>query len=135
MGTTKAPIVTKEGVPMRYEKTIRRIKAEVMLGAPSAGCAGVGICRVMPAAETPGKCPSVKAGIGLTLDGHLQFTFLKSDLDEEMIRLHFRKGLFQVLEVYTLPDNIACQLQLDSRHIEPGIYAVWETPEHFVVEF
>lgn len=134
MGSTKASLVTG-GVRLRYEKTVKKVKAEVTLGSPSAGCGGVGICRVMAAVEKRCACPTLTTWIGLTASGRLQFAFLKANLDEKTIRRHFRWALFQIIDAYELPERINRQLKAESLRIEPGIYTVWQTPDRLIVEF
>ncbi len=134
MGSTKATLVTVGG-RMRYEKTIKKIKAEVILGAPGSGCNGVGICRVMAVADSRIPCPSVPAWIGITESGRWQFAFEKSAMDEKMIRRHFRWALFQVIEPYDMPLKFYRQLKSSVPRIEPGIYTVWDTPDRLIVEF
>lgn len=120
---------------MRYEKTVKKVKAEVTLGSPSAGCGGVGICRVMAAADKKCACPTVQTWIGLTTSNRLQFAFMKASIDEKAIRRHFRWALFQIIEAYDLPEKVSRQLKTSGLRIEPGIYTVWETPDRLIVEF
>ncbi|MBL7802614.1 MAG: hypothetical protein JNL02_02685 [Saprospiraceae bacterium] len=135
MGSTKATLITGGG-RLRYEKTVKKLKAEVILGSPNAGCSGVGICRVMAATkQIDCPCPSVTTWVGITESGRVQFAFIKSAMDEKMIRRHFRWALFQVLEAYEMPLHITRYLKSPGLLIEPGIYTVWDTPDRLIVEF
>lgn len=114
----------------------QKVRADVVLGSPSANCSGVGICRVMASGEgSQVSCPKVQAWIGVTKEGKLRFEFEKSSMDGRFMRRHFRWLLFQVLEPYLVPYATLKSLKLKERTIQPGIYTVWEVDNHLIVEF
>lgn len=107
-----------------------------MFGNPSAGCQGVGICKVLSYGQrTEQKCPKVTAWISLTEEGKLRFSFLKSSMDKAYIRKHFGWRLFQVYTEYELSEKVVRKLGLKAAKVLPGIYTVWETPRHLVIDF
>jgi hypothetical protein len=119
-----------------WASTRKRIKTEITLGNPSSGCQGVGICRVMSyGQEAGGKCPRAAAWLAVTEEGRLRISFLKSSMDKRLMRRHFGWLLFQVHETYELPEGMAQRLGLLEATVRPGIYSVWETPRHLVVDF
>lgn len=112
------------------------IRAEVVLGSPSSGCNGVGICRVMAQGyglDCP--CPKTAAKLSVTEEGKLRFSFQKSSMSADYLRRHFGWLLFQVTEPCRLPLRITAALQTERRRIEPGVYQVWETNDAMVVDF
>ena len=114
------------------------VRAEIILGSPSAGCSGVGLCRMMTVKPTTirYKCPVVSAWLSLTNDRRLRISFVKDSMELKVQRRHFRWWLFQVLEAYDVPDEIVrCLPGLVEHTVQPGIYTVWETAEHLVVDF
>lgn len=124
--------------PQRALAAIQRIRTDVILGSPSANCSGVGICRVM-AHSTEGlseaTCPRVKAWLSVTASGKLRFEFEKDSLSEEMLQKHFSWMLFQVLEPCMIPYRLLRYRTIAQRTIRPGIYQVWDTGPHLVVDF
>ncbi|MBL7826086.1 MAG: hypothetical protein JNJ57_05605 [Saprospiraceae bacterium] len=114
----------------------KKIKTESILGAPSSGCQGVGICRVMPYGQVnPFKCESVSAWIGLNEEGKIRISFLKSAMTSRAMKRHFGWMLFQVYERYELPNRVIKSLGLEKAAVEPGIYTVWEDKRHLTVDF
>ena len=114
----------------------QKVRAEVVLGSPSANCGGVGICRVMAFGEGAGiTCPKVAAWISLTEEGKLRFEFQKSSMDGRFMRRHFRWMLFQVFEAYVVPYRLLGASKFASRTIQPGIYQVWEVDDTLIVDF
>ncbi len=114
------------------------VRAEIILGSPSAGCSGVGLCRIMTIKPTNirYKCPVVSAWLSLTNERRLRISFLKNSMELKVQRRHFRWWLFQVLEAYDVPDEVVRGLSgLAEYTVQPGIYTVWETAEHLVVDF
>lgn len=114
----------------------QKVRAEVVLGSPSANCGGVGICRVMAYGEGSGiSCPKVAAWISATEEGRLRFEFEKSSMEGRYLRRHFRWLLFQVFEDYLVPFAVLKALKFEQRTIHPGIYQVWEIGDRFIVDF
>ena len=123
--------------PLR-KTAIRSIKSQVVLGTPSAGCQGVGICRVIASGMNQNfKCPTVNAQISATAFGRLRIKFSKTAMDRRFMKRHFGWRLFQVMEPYRIPDTLINKFDLvdDCHVIEPGIYSVWETREWLIVDF
>ncbi len=114
----------------------QKIRAEVVLGSPSANCGGVGICRVMASGEGQHiSCPKVTTLISTNTEGRLRFEFQKSSMEGRFQRRHFRWQLFQVFETYTVPYSVVGGLKIEQRTIHPGIYQVWEVGESLIVDF
>ena len=113
-----------------------KVRAEVVLGSPSANCGGVGICRVMAYGEGVGvTCPKTEAWLSLTEEGRLRFEFQKSSMEGRFMRRHFRWMLFQVFETYVVPFRLLGGLKIEQRTIQPGIYQVWEVGDSLIVDF
>lgn len=120
----------------RDKYATKKIKTEIILGSPSSGCQGVGICRVMPYGQpNPYKCTSVTSWISKTPDGKIQISFLKSAMEPRYMRRHFGWMLFQVCEPAELPRSIIKSLTSERVIVQPGIYTVWESAKHLIVEF
>ena len=114
----------------------QKVRAEVVLGSPSANCGGVGICRVMAYGEGVGViCPTTTALLSHTEEGKLRFEFQKSSMEGRFLRRHFRWMLFQVLETYVVPYKLMGALKIEQRTIQPGIYQVWEVDDYLIVDF
>ena len=114
----------------------QKVRADVVLGSPSANCGGVGICRVMAYGEGAAiSCPKVASWICLTQDNKIRIEFLKSSMEGRFMRRHFRWMLFQVFEAYVIPYPLLTGCKIEHRTIRPGIYQVWESVDRLFVEF
>ena len=138
MNTTKVnrTITTVESTIQKT--TFKSVKSEVIFGAPSEGCGGVGICRIIAGSlNIQYKCPKVLALISLTEEGKIKMKFAKSSMQPRFMKRHFRWLLFQVMEPYAVPDMLLRKLnpELQDFTINPGIYQVWETRDWMIVEF
>jgi len=110
--------------------------AQVILGSPSNGCNGVGICRIYMTSKTISICCAlIRALLTNQENGHLRVSFIKTQPDIHHLSEHFSWHLFQVQETFELPGWTQRKLQLTQVRIPPGIYKVWETDELFVVDF
>jgi len=110
--------------------------AQVILGSPSNGCNGVGICRIYMTSKTISSyCTLIRALLTNQENGHLRVGFIKNYSDIHHLRKHFSWQLFQVQETFELPGWTQRKLPLTQVKISPGIYTVWETDELFVVDF
>ena len=135
------------GTIIQYEEPVRpqplvhgellSCHSQVVLGSPGNGCNGVGICRMyMINNRSPTlRCPIINAQLLQTDNGRLRITFSKAKLDARYLKRHFRWHLFQVLEAFELPGWTRRRLGLVQRHIEPGIYTVWDGEDVFIVDF
>lgn len=124
--------------PLKGKSEQQSVRSEILLGSPGAGCAGLGICKMMTTkpAYIRYKCPVVNAVLSLNQEQRLRISFVKDSMDIRVQRRHFRWWLFQVLEPYDLPEELTRCLSLLADHtIRPGIYTVWETAEYLVVDF
>ena len=111
-------------------------QAQVILGSPSSGCNGVGICRIyMTAKPVTTTCPIMMAGPINRGNGRLRISFRKTGLSNYAVKKHFSWGLFQMIETFVLPAWAQRKLQLTQTEILPGTYTVWETPEVFMEDF
>ena len=127
---------TTPSLSLPLNRSGHKVRAEVVLGSPSANCAGVGICRVMALGENAGlSCPTVPALISITEEGKLRLEFQKSSMEGRFMRRHFRWSLFQVFEPYLVPYHILGHTKLEQRTIRPGIYQVWEVEDTLIVDF
>ncbi|MEI6411839.1 MAG: hypothetical protein WCR52_20780, partial [Bacteroidota bacterium] len=118
--------------------TFKSVKSEVIFGAPSEGCGGVGICRIIAGSlNIQYKCPKVSALISLTEEGKIKMKFAKNSMQPRFMKRHFRWLLFQVMEPYAVPETLLNKLnqELQGYTINPGIYQVWETRDWMIVEF
>jgi len=140
MGTIQPDFDFNLPLPRRAlrKSEMSAVRADIILGSPGAACSGLGVCKMMSPvlAHVRYKCPLVSAWLSLTPERRLRVSFLKSSMDLQLQRRHFRWCLFQVLEAYELPDELTRGLPgLQDRTIRPGIYTVWETMDHLVVDF
>lgn len=132
MGTT----YTAPSISLPESRTGHKIHADVVLGSPSANCAGVGICRVMAVGEGASlKCPKIPALLSVTEEGKLRMEFQKGVMDNRFMRRHFRWLLFQVFEPYLIPYHVLGHTKLKQRTIHPGIYQVWDVEGALIVDF
>lgn len=114
----------------------KKVKSEIILGSPSSGCGGVGICRVMLHGETLAcKCRKVTAWITVTKNGKLRVCFWKSDMDAAFIKQHFQSTWFRVVEAYQLPVRMIRAAGYPKTHIASGLYPVSESTSFFTVDF
>ncbi len=116
------------------------VRAEVVLGSPSANCRGVGICRVTAVyggwKEVGTHCRRAKAIIGLTPQGKLYFSIFRKSVCKGAAQKHFgREEGFRVETAYELPRGITNTLRLERYCIEPGLYPVLETDSKWIVIF
>lgn len=119
-----------------YRQVQSAIKSDIILGSPSAGCQGVGICRVMLHDEMiQCKCPKVTAWLSVGANRKLRVSFLKSTMTSDYIQQHFGFQLFQVQEPYALPRRITRALGMPATTITSGVFPVWETAQWITVEF
>lgn len=127
---------TTPSVSLPQSKLGNKIRAEVVLGSPSANCGGVGICRVMALGENANiSCPRLPVLLSLTEEGKLRLEFQKSSMEGRFLRRHFRWSLFQVFEPYLIPYSVMGHTKLEQRTIRPGIYQVWEVGDTLMVDF
>jgi hypothetical protein len=115
----------------------QNIKSEIILGHPSSGCQGIGICRVLLHGEMPiCQCRKVMAWVSKTKTGKLRVSFWKSAMDAVFVKKHFDMMSFQVNEAYELPRRITRAAGFSNKFsIKPGVYAVYESPGFLTVEF
>lgn len=125
-------------IPLHVKRVriVQKIKSDLVLGSPSSGCQGVGICQMINIAqEITCKCPRIGAQIGLSEDGRLRIYFQKSTVDLRVLKRHFNWGLFQVIEPYKVPEFVSNGLDITSYTIQPGIYPAWESEDTIIVDF
>ena len=125
-------------IPLHVKRVIivQKVKSDLVLGSPSSGCQGVGICQMINIThETACKCPRVGAMIGLSENGRLRIYFQKSTMDLRCLKRHFNWGLFQVIEPYKVPEFVSNGLDITSYTIQPGIYPAWESEDTIIVDF
>jgi len=130
--------VTAIHVPLHVKRIriVRKIKSDLVLGSPSSGCQGVGICQMVNIShETACKCPRVGATIGFSEHGRLRISFKKDTMDIRCLRRHFSWGLFQVLEPYRVPEFVSSGLSINAYTIHPGVYPAWESEDTVIVDF
>lgn len=113
---------------------IPSVQAEIILGIPSEGCQGHGICRVLTQSALKSiKCPSVTGYISLEADQTLRFTFPKSALSTPLKQKHFSSPWFKVEEPFILPNRVAALFGFRRSKIQPGSYQIIETEYFFAV--
>lgn len=136
METTTGPVRQVSPAVMPAQLLSGGLKCEIILGSPSSGCQGVGICRVMAQGELLHcPCPRVTGWIAQTAVGRVRVSFLKSELTPAVVAQHFQGKRFEVKAAYTLPGRIRRAAGVAVKSIEPGIYAVTETGRFLTVEF
>jgi len=110
--------------------------SQVVLGSPSTGCSGLGICKMyMSDHPIQVRCPVISVWLMNSEGSRLRISFAKASMESRYRKRHFRWNLFQVLEPFDLPGWTQRKLELTQRRIEPGIYNVWETEEALIVDF
>lgn len=116
------------------QQSITAIPAEIILGKPSEGCQGHGICRVLTQSVAKSmKCPTVPAVIQLDQDNNLRFCFPKSGLTDQMKTQHFSSPWFKVEETFLLPGRLKAQMNLQRVQILPGNYLITEREHDYIV--
>ena len=134
------------GILQQYEEAVPAVpmvrskrlycNSQVVLGSPSTGCNGVGICKMyLKGRHSSLRCPVMAAWLMNSDTGRLRISFSKAAMEGRYLKRHFRWNLFQVLEAFDLPAWTRRKLELAQCRIEPGIYTVWETEEAFIVDF
>lgn len=113
---------------------INTITAEIILGKPSEGCNGHGICRVLTeSASKTFKCPSVTTVISIAPDNKLRFSFLKSSLSAIALEQHFCGPWFKMEEPMALPVGLQARFQFKRKTIQAGHYPITENEHFFIV--
>lgn len=133
-------LVAFQQIRLRKKRLLNTVRAEVVLGSPSAGCRGVGICRVTAMyggwKESGTFCRRARAIIGLTPQGKLYFSIFKRSVCKEAAQKHFgQEEGFRVETAYELPWSIINVLRLEHYCIEPGLYPILETDSKWIVIF
>jgi hypothetical protein len=110
------------------------VQAEIILGIPSEGCQGHGICRILTQSALKSvKCPSITGYITLEADQKLRFSFPKAAMPAALKEKHFSSPWFTVKESFVLPNRIAAQFEFKRSQIQPGLYQITETACFFIV--
>ncbi|MCC6411715.1 MAG: hypothetical protein IT270_08650 [Saprospiraceae bacterium] len=110
---------------------IYTIEANVILGSPSSGCRGLGICKIIPMSlANLFPCPTYTAGIMcLHEEKKLIFKFNISSLDDHALKNHFNNPYFTVVETFNMPLKVCNVFGVKSMRIMPGNYAIWQHGE------
>ncbi len=115
------------------------IRCDIIFGMPSQDCRGTGICKLtsdmvnflLPAKE----CRRTAAFAGRANNGsRISLFFLRELLCIELFRHHFRKGVLQMQEPCSLPDDLVENLGLQGDTLLPGTYMVTEENGCFRVD-
>ncbi len=116
------------------KQNIATITAEIILGRPSEGCHGHGICRVLTeSAAKTFKCLSVTTIISIGADNKLRFAFLKTALSAQAREKHFWGLWFKIEEPLALPDGLQARFQFKRNSIQPGNYPISESAHFYTV--
>ena len=114
------------------------MSAEVVFGAPSANCRGVGICRIVPPKECrPCPCLYAPSKIGtLPVGGGLKLTLDKKDCPDVVRQQYFNTKLLQINEPFPIADDLLLGLGLPAgRKGKAGVYRMIETTDCYEWEF
>lgn len=132
-GLDYCPSIVAWGYPSKS------IKADVLFGAPSKDCSGVGICRIGLRGtfnEEWNKCKAAAVEISLTNDKKLQLKFGIDTMCLRIKKVHFRHDYFRIQENFMLPDFVNKALGLKDKYIfKSGRYKVQVTAKNFSVVF
>jgi hypothetical protein len=135
---TLAGAVKIQELELKLKPGTKTIKAEVVFGAPSMGCAGVGICKIIAQGlQHRQTCPRVIAHISVTEQGNIFMQFFKPSMKPRFVVRHFKGRTFRVKEPFLLPEFLLLQLGLSqaSYRINPGLFQVKETNDWMIVKF
>lgn len=114
------------------------IKADVILGSPSSmNCLGTGICRLIPTRTYKAMICKRTPALVKIKDSHvLQIIFDKSELNEEILKMHFSGAYFMIESKFVLPNwmrkNLNCG---DKNTIMPGKYRINKMKHCVILEF
>ncbi len=112
------------------------IPAEIILGTPSLGCKGHGICKVVTQSVANSlPCPSVSALISIVSGKKLRLAFFKSSLPAAVQSIHFGAAGFKVNEPFDLPKWLKAAFQIQTCSVLPGLYKILETDQYLIVDF
>jgi hypothetical protein len=119
-----AGIMLPSGVPTKCKV----VHCDVVFGAPSSGCQGTGICKIVAREENVQRsrnCHNTVAFAAQGLQGEgIMLFFFREYLCSNLMRLHFRHGVLTVKESCRLPDSLIKQLELNIRQIPAGRYCL-----------
>ena len=127
-------------IDYKHRESLKRVKAEVVLGSPGARCRGVGICRISAAdtlttSHSLPRCRKTVAWIGLTPGGSLYMIFSKHLVCDTLAERQFKPGSFGVTTRFRLPQFLQNELGTTREFIEPGNYPVRESAQQWIVYF
>jgi hypothetical protein len=110
---------------------IMAIHSEVVFGSPAMNCNGTGICRIssMLSVRTDdgyGRCQRTLARIVPGEKGKITLFFFRAHLCIQLFRKHFYKGMLEMTEPCEIPSELLEKLQIQTKTIQPGKYAILE---------
>lgn len=109
----------------------KAIHSEVVFGSPAMNCNGTGICRISSMHTVrqevdAGSCQRTVAQIVPGDHGKITLYFFRSLLCIKLFRQHFYKGLLEMTEPCVIPADLLDKLQIQTKTIQPGKYAIVE---------
>ncbi|HAD12784.1 MAG TPA: hypothetical protein DCF33_10140 [Saprospirales bacterium] len=124
------PITPQKQTKEIFSKS-KAIHSEVVFGSPTMNCNGTGICRisslhsVRPEANIS-SCQKTVAQIVPGDYGNITLFFHRSMLCINLFRKHFYKGMLEMHEPCVIPADLLERLNIQTRVILPGKYAITE---------
>jgi hypothetical protein len=123
--------------PVLMDKSVSSVPnpilVEVVFGAPSKHCQGAGICNLIAInhVRAQWKCPSARALLRTTQKGAICLSFDRNELSTAILERFFKGELFQVEEVFPLPNHLCSLLNISPYTIAPGRYSL-KVSERFI---
>ncbi len=117
----------------------KAIHSEVVFGSPTMNCNGTGICRIssmhsVKADQDTSACQKTVAQLMPGGTGKITMYFFRSRLCINLFRKHFYKGVLEIQDPCIIPDDLMQSLNIQTRTIQPGKYAIAEQNGVFKLE-
>ena len=114
---------------------------DVIFGAPSAGCRGTGICRIIaredniPGVPAQKNCKQTRAMFVRTQgEGSVELILFRNTLCAQIVRHHLDAGILYIPEACPLPAGMIAHLNIRGKRIQPGLYKVEERQGFFRIQ-
>ena len=107
------------------------VYCDVVFGAPSSGCQGTGICKIVAREDHVRRSRNCQSTLAYAAQGThgngVTLFFFREYLCSNLMRRHFRHGVLTVEESCRLPESLIKQLDLNIREILAGRYCLEES--------
>lgn len=115
-------------LPSEVQTKRKVVHCDVVFGAPSSGCQGTGICKIVAREEHVRRSRNCQSTLAFAAQGPqgkgVMLFFFREYLCSNLMRQHFRHGVLTVEESCRLPESLIKQLDLNIREIPAGRYSL-----------